>query len=58
MWRKPPDRQPRLLALGRAILRAPARVPMGRARAMIIIAEIIGGFILVAALVNLARAKP
>jgi len=31
---------------------------MGHARAMIIVAEIIGGIMLFAALVNLARTKP
>lgn len=58
MRRKPHERQSYLLALGRAILRAPARALMGYARAMIIVAEIIGGIMLFAALVNLARTKP
>jgi len=58
MRRKRHERQPRLLAPCRAILRAPARALMGHARAMIIVAEIIGGIMLFAALVNLARTKP
>jgi len=58
MRRKPHERQPRLLALSRAILRALARALMGHARPMIIVAEIIGGIMLFAALVNLARTKP
>lgn len=58
MRRKPHERQSCLLALDRAILRAPTGALMGHVCPMIIVAEIIGGIMLFAALVNLARTKP